>query len=64
MMCLKTPRPQTPQRNHQQRLEQGGAQHQTMLKMTVVGMMKQQLSRVVALVLQDLVPVGEHLVEA
>ena len=34
-----------------------------MLKVTVVGMMTPQLVKVVDSVLQDLVPVGEHLVE-
>lgn len=62
MTCLMTPRPQTLQRNHQQRLEQDGVQHQTMLKMTVGGMTTQRPVRVVDSVTQGLVQVEEHLV--
>ena len=62
MTCLKTPRPQTLQRNHLPRLVQDGAQHRTMLKMTAVGMTIHRPVKVVDLVLQDLVPAEEHLV--
>lgn len=61
MTCLKTPRPQTLQRNHPHRLVQDGALHQTMLIMTVVGMMTHPPAKGVDSVLQGLVPVEEHL---
>ena len=59
MTCLKTQLPQTLQRNHLQHLEQDGAQHQTMLKMTVGGMMTHRPVKVVDLV-QDLAQAEEH----